>query len=186
MINTTPDYRYLYELTNNVTPLKTDCGSLCESICCRPNNKHKLGVYLFPGEQEFLGSSKKWYKMEFHHPKHYDFPENWTEPVPFISCLKPCPRESRPLACRFFPLTAHLLKDETLLIIHETMELPYKCPLITQKMKLQPEFIETVAAAWQTLLKSPLIRQLVEEDSIKREESCPYIPSILWSSTVYS
>ncbi len=181
MKSTAPDYSHLYTLTANVTPLEDDCGLLCGSICCRPDLKNSLGVYLFPGEEALFDQDQGWFSRECHDPAEYDFPENWTDPVHFIKCCAPCPREARPLACRFFPLAPHLLSDGTLLLIHETARLPYKCPLITRQLPLRGDFTDTVALAWRELLKDPRIRRLVEEDSRERERSLRAIPPVLWS-----
>ncbi|MHB8158175.1 MAG: hypothetical protein ACYDEQ_12395, partial [Desulfocucumaceae bacterium] len=112
-----------------------------------------------------------------------DFPDNWKDPVHFLICTSPCPRDKRPLACRFFPLTPHLLTDGTLALIPETARLPYRCPLIHKKIPLREEFIEMVAAAWRELLKDPRIRRLVIEDSRERETKSKGNPPILWAGS---
>ena len=179
---TKQDYRYLYQLTQNVTPLDQDCGLLCRSICCQPDSKNSLGVYLYPGEESLFQESSSWYCRENQDPQQYGFPTNWTDPVYFIKCQGSCPREARPLACRFFPLTPHLLTDGTLLLIHETIPLPYKCPLLHDKITLRDDFIESVATAWQVLIRDPRIYRLIEEDSEERETSWTGIPTILWNA----
>ncbi len=184
---TTPpvDYKYLYVLTGRATPLDGDCGLLCGSICCRPDRKNSLGVYLFPGEESLFPEKGSWFAREHHDPKEYDFPDNWTGPVHFIKCHSPCPREARPLACRFFPLAPHLLTDGTLLLIHETARLPYKCPLIAGNVPLRGDFIEVTALAWQVLLKDPRILKLVEEDSRERERTLRGVPAVIWAGAVH-
>lgn len=174
------DYKYLYELTNRVTPLEEDCGLLCSSVCCRPNRENSLGIYLFPGEESLFSGDEDWLEREYHNPAEYDFPDNWEDPVHFVKCTAPCPREKRPLACRFFPLSPHLLRDGTLLLTYETIRLPYKCPLVAKKTPLRTDFIEDVALAWRLLLKDPRILKLVEEDSLERESSARGVPTILW------
>lgn len=175
------DYNYLYSLTGRVTPLEEDCGLLCGSVCCRPDRKNNLGVYLFPGEESLFAENEDWFTREYHNPADYDFPDNWESQVHFIKCFAPCPRERRPLACRFFPLAPHLLADGTLLLTHETARLPYKCPLIARNIPLRGDFTETVARAWLMLVKEPRIRKLVEEDSRERERSLRSIPPIIWA-----
>ncbi|MFZ5631824.1 MAG: hypothetical protein ACOY40_03185 [Bacillota bacterium] len=175
------DYNYLSELTGRVTPLDDDCGLLCGKICCRPDPKNSLGVYLFPGEESRFAENEPWHTREYHNPGEYDFPGNWQEPVHFLKCTAPCPRDRRPMACRLFPLAPHLLTDGTLLLIHETARLPYKCPLITRNIPLRRDFIDTVALAWQMLLKDPRIYSLVDEDSREREKSIGSIPPIIWA-----
>lgn len=175
------DFEHLYKLTNRVTPLDTDCGMLCGKICCRPDPGNSLGVYLFPGEEAMFRGEMPWYHLERHNPADYDFPDNWKEPVHFLKCVTPCPRDKRPLACRFFPLAPHLLRDGSLLLIHETARLPYTCPLIAGNIPLGGDFIETVATAWQILLQDPLVHRLVAEDSREREKTNGSIPPIIWA-----
>ena len=68
------------------TPLFQDCGALCGAACCRPDEDGDGGMYLFPGEE-------------------------WAGPIlagdfaPIAVCRGQCHRETRPLACRIFPLT---------------------------------------------------------------------------------
>lgn len=175
------DYKSLYALTDRVTPLAEDCGTLCGSVCCRPNKKKSLGVYLFPGEESMFRENEDWFSRELHNPRDYDFPDNWEDQVHFIICKTTCPREKRPLACRFFPLAPHLLTDGTLILTYETANLPYRCPLITKKITLQMDFTETVAEVWKELLKDPKILKLVDEDSREREKCLKKIPPILWA-----
>lgn len=173
------DYPKLYEITCNVTPLAGDCGLLCNSICCQPDRDNSLGMYLFPGEELMFSGQEDWLQWEKCDPKKENFPPSWTEPVYFVKCTKPCPREKRPLSCRIFPLTPHLLADNTLLLIHETLDLPYRCPLITRNIPLQQEFIKVVASCWQELLKDDAIKDLVRMDSREREK-WGQAPTILW------
>ncbi|MFZ5647030.1 MAG: hypothetical protein ACOY30_05355 [Bacillota bacterium] len=174
-------YRYLYQLTNNVTPLEDDCGLLCGSVCCRPDHKNSLGVYLFPGEESLFPGDEEWFTREYHDPCEHGFPDNWKEPVHFLKCCGPCDREKRPLACRFFPLAPHLLSDGTLLLTYETARLPYRCPLVYKKIPLKEDFIEKVALSWSLLLEDIRIRRLVDEDSRERERNLSAIPAIIWS-----
>lgn len=177
---TPEDYRKLYQLTEKVTPLASDCGQLCSSVCCRPNPKDSLGMYLFPGEEVMFTRKEDWLEWEEHDPQEYLFPISWKDTVYFIKCKRPCPRDMRPLACRFFPLTPHLLRDGTLLMIYETMSLPYNCPLIAHKLPLEPNFIQTVGHCWQVLLQDPRIRDLIAEDSLEREEDGEELPEVLF------
>ncbi len=173
-----PDYKYLYQITENVTPLDKDCGELCGSVCCRPHGKKTLGMYLFPGEEVMFKGNEQWLEYERHDPKLYDFPDNWEYPVFFVKCTPPCPRKDRPLSCRLFPLAPHLLEDGSLLIIHETMKLPYRCPLIVRNTSLREDFIDMVTEVWQELLKNDKIYRLVQEDSRQRERDLHKLPRV--------
>jgi len=169
MDKTAIDYPKLYRMSEKITPLKNDCGRLCDRLCCQPGNNITLGMYLYPGEEIMFTGNEDWLEWELRKPAEDNFPPSWIEPLHFISCTKPCPRANRPLNCRFFPLAPHLLLDNTLLLIHETMPLPYKCPLITQDTPLEEDFIQMVGQCWQILLRDRLIRDLVLLDSRERE-----------------
>jgi len=166
-------------MTNNITPLEDDCGKLCGKICCRPDMNNTLGMYLFPGEEGMFTGKENWLLWEQRDPVEDDFPATWSYPVYFIRCTEPCPRKQRPLSCRFFPLTPHLLKDGKLILIYETLDLPYICPLIRRKTPLRKDFIEVVVRCWQELLIDQRVRDLVEMDSQDREKEGKQ-PCIIW------
>lgn len=170
MTLTKADYQHLYRITSLVTPLDRDCGTLCGRACCKPGQRDELGIYLFPGEECMFTRQENWLLWEEQDPREYEFPASWPHPVYFIRCTGPCPRRVRPLACRFFPLAPHLQQDGSLLLIYETLQLPYSCPLIHQTLPLQRDFITTTGAAWDILLRDHRIRDLVEEDSRDREQ----------------
>ena len=79
--------------------------------------------------------------------------------------------EIRPIQCRTFPPFApYLDEDEFFYMIYENAELPYECPLITEKIPLNENFIKATYTAWKHLLSDPLIYDLVEFDSVNRRE----------------
>ena len=163
------DYQYLYHLTAASTPLQEDCGALCGRACCQPGKNNDLGIYLFPGEEILFNQKESWLIWETQDPIEQLFPTSWPTPVYFVRCTSSCPRDSRPLACRFYPLAPHLQRDGSLHLIYETLDTPYVCPLITKDLPLQNKFIQTVTTAWQVMLQDPRIRDFVEEESRYRE-----------------
>ncbi len=165
------DYHYLYDITHRVTPLAEDCGTLCGRACCQPGRDSDLGIYLFPGEETMFTRRESWLTWEEQNPAEQLFPASWPDPVYFVRCTGTCPRDKRPLACRLFPLVPHLQKDGSMLLIYETMHLPYTCPLITRQIKLQQQFVSTVKKVWKLLLQDPCIRDLIVDDSRYREEN---------------
>lgn len=170
MVIGTVDYQKLYRLTETVTPLNEDCGVLCNKICCRPDQDNTLGMYLYPGEEVMFTKTEDWLAWELRDPFEDDFPPSWRDWVHFIRCRKPCPRLQRPLSCRLFPLAPHILKDNTLLLIYETLSLPYQCPLIKNKIPLREDFVNVVALCWQELIAEQRIHDLVVLDSRAREK----------------
>ncbi len=61
-------------------------------------------------------------------------------------------------------------EDGQLYMIYHSGQLPYECPLITEDIPLNPDFIKATYTAWSHLMKDPLIYDLVELDSQYRIE----------------
>ena len=173
-------YPYLYKITDQVTPLKYDCGLLCNSICCRPDHKDALGIYLYPGEEKMFLGQQDWLDWEKHDRDEQFFPPSWPRTIYFIRCTKSCPRELRPLACRFFPLAPHITPNDELQLIYETLALPYDCTLIKNRVPLQQKFIDTVAHCWDILLTDYRLRDLIEEYSRDRDVQNEKI-EVIWN-----
>lgn len=112
-MNTAYIYLQTYRLFDDATPVKADCGKLCDKACCKGDEG---GMYLFPKEKSVYDLLKpSWVKIE-----KSDFTyecDGKTKNVPIIFCNGECDRYQRPLACRIFPLTPYLNKDGKLEII---------------------------------------------------------------------
>ncbi|MGN0711834.1 MAG: hypothetical protein ACI4LO_08735 [Anaerovoracaceae bacterium] len=173
-------FKAIYRLLDKVSPLESDCGKLCGAACCTCGGDsqdeegldYELGIYLLPGEEKLFNMKEDWLKWSAEYAEDYDFPDSWFGKVYFVRCKTPpvCPREKRPLQCRFFPLAPHLNQDGDLNMILSTSELPYTCPLISEKMELTSQFIKATYTVWKRLIKDPLIYDLVEMDSRQRDE----------------
>ena len=180
-------------MLDRVSPIDGDCGLLCGSACCTCGAKEaleasikcsgesdetcgeeefELGIYLYPGEDLMFKQDEDWLEWSYGRAEDYDFPDSWIGRVYFVRCKTPpvCPREIRPLQCRFYPLAPHLDEDGVLHLILSDLETPYTCPLITENIKLQPRFIKATYTVWKHLIKDPLIYDLVEMDSDYRME----------------
>ena len=100
-INPVNFYKSVYGILENVTPLKFDCGSLCDHICCQKTDAGE-GMYLYPYERLMYGQIPSW----------ADISESdlyvTGQPTPFFSCNGNCERSLRPLACRIFPLVPYI------------------------------------------------------------------------------
>ncbi len=168
-------YRAIYRLLNRVSPLSTDCGQLCAAACCNCGGDgseenspdFEMGIYLLPGEEKLFTRKENWLKWSVENAEDYEFPDSWSGKVYFVRCKTPphCPREMRPLQCRFYPLAPYLTEDGILKLILSPAELPYHCPLITDKIPLQESFIKATFTVWKHLLRDPLIYDLVTMDS---------------------
>lgn len=167
-------YQAIYRLLNRVSPLPYDCGTLCGAICCSCDEEDEsLGIYLLPGEDKVHERNGDWLEWSAEYAEDYDFPDSWTGKVYFVRCKTPpvCPREKRPLQCRTFPLTPHIGDDGILSLILNNSELPYRCPLIEEQIRLSPEFIKATYTCWKHLVRDPLIYDLVCQESADREET---------------
>lgn len=168
-------YKAMYRLLNKVSPLSSDCGKLCSAACCNcggdSNDKEgldfEMGIYLLPGEEKVFSKNETWLKWSAENAEDYEFPYSWRGKVYFVRCKTPphCPREMRPLQCRFYPLAPYLTESGDLRLILSPVELPYRCPLIDNKIPLQSSFIKATYTVWKRLIKDPLIHDLVEMDS---------------------
>lgn len=168
-------YKAIYKLLDKVSPLENDCGQLCSSACCNCGGDSidedsldfNMGIYLLPGEEKLFTRQESWLKWNIEDAEDYEFPESWYGKIYFIRCLTPphCPREMRPLQCRFFPLAPYLTEEDKFYLIYSPVELPYVCPLIKEKITLKPEFVKATHTVWRRLIKDPLIYDLVKMDS---------------------
>ena len=171
----------IYRLLDRVSPLDQDCGQLCGAACCTcgseinfPDSKGEddFGIYLLPGEEKMFSRKEDWLGWEKNHAEDYEFPDSWHGTVYFLHCKTApcCPRENRPLQCRFFPLAPHLDEDDVLHMVYQDSELPYECPLISQEIPLNEDFIRATYTVWKHLIQDPLLYDLVVMDSDFRIE----------------
>ena len=168
-------YRAIYRLLNRVSPLPTDCGQLCSAACCscggdgssEESTDYEMGIYLLPGEEKLFSRKENWLKWSVEDAEDYEYPASWSGKVYFVRCKTPphCPREMRPLQCRFYPLAPYLTEKGEFNLILSPAELPYSCPLIAERMPLQESFVQATFTVWKRLIKDPLIRDLVNMDS---------------------
>lgn len=170
-------YQAIYRLLDQVSPLDCDCGTLCGAACCtcvsdETQGGPALGIYLLPGEEKVFTKKESWLRWVCEQAEDFDFPDSWHGKIYFINCLTPphCPREKRPLQCRFFPLAPHLTPDGILHLILCPDKLPYACPLIEKKLPLNSSFIQATYTVWTHLLRDSRIFDLVQMDSEDREQ----------------
>lgn len=169
-------YRSIYRLLDRVSPIPSDCGKLCGAACCTygddsSEEEVQMGIYLLPGEEKLFSRKEEWLEWSVERAEDYDFPQSWFGKIYFARCLTSpvCPRENRPLQCRFFPLSPHLSEDGVLHLVLCTTPLPYTCPLIAEEIKLTPDFVQATYTVWKHLIRDPLIYDLVRMDSEDRE-----------------
>lgn len=79
---TSKKYERIYKMLENVTPLRADCGVICNKNCCKGDEN--TGMLLFPFEETALKVKE----------------ENGLR---VAVCDGTCLRSERPLSCRLFP-----------------------------------------------------------------------------------
>ena len=103
-------YTYLYKKLNKRTPQLFDCGSLCGNICCKDDEDDKMGMYLFPHEEEMLKD------IDTFSFEDSDF-EYDGKKCKIVYCKPFCERKFRPLSCRIFPLFPYITTSGDLKVI---------------------------------------------------------------------
>ena len=140
-------YEPLYALLQNVTPLKKDCGMLCDGICCKDGDE-PAGMLLFPGEEKLLADA------DFAEIVDSNCEYGETGVAKLMLCKGECDRKLRPLACRIFPLLPYRHKGETLKIIMDPRA-KGMCPLARslEPEQLEPEFVARVRKIAERILQ---------------------------------
>ena len=117
-------------LLDSLTPLRTDCGSICGCRCCASAEGEETGMLLFPGEEAYYADLPG-YRLEA------------TAQGTLLICPGRCNRADRPLSCRLFPLLPVVRQDG----VKVAMDLRAKavCPLARQgRSALREEFVQAV------------------------------------------
>lgn len=112
-------FKAIYRLLDRVSPVPYDCGTLCGCACCVPQDNdadatgsdEDLGIYLLPGEEKLFTGKEDWITWNYDNVDDYDFPDSWSGKIAFLSCNTPpvCDRKMRPMQCRTYPVTPHLM-----------------------------------------------------------------------------
>ncbi|GBF33000.1 hypothetical protein DCCM_2097 [Desulfocucumis palustris] len=152
------DFKKLYGLLEDVTPLKEDCGGLCGARCCTEWDKG-VGVLLLPGEEKMFGE-KDWCRLAELPPEEQPFPG---ENSYLLYCRGTCPREERPLLCRTFPLAPFMDENDGVKLILDEDGL-LVCPLVKlgKMERLDPHFIGNVLQVWRELAGKKFARAYIE------------------------
>ncbi len=142
------------ELLLSLTPLKTDCGALCAHACCAGDET--TGMLLFP-EEDALYKNCTFGKV---------LPADFSlggSPAKLFVCSGRCERDSRPLACRLFPLFLAFLKSGgTKVRIDDRARAV--CPLYDYGMTgLDAEFAAAARQAYDILLEDETCRAYLKD-----------------------
>ena len=137
------------ELLHSLTPLKTDCGRLCGGACCQGDDA--TGMLLFPQEETLYDG------CPFGRVRPAGFSLGGTDVRLFV-CGGACARDSRPLACRLFPLFLSFRADGSAKLRMDRRARAV-CPLTDYGLQaLDPAFVQAVRSAYGALLADEACR----------------------------
>ncbi len=119
-----------YEYLNDVTPLNINCGSFCNSKCCKGNDND--GMLLFPGEKVLFDSNKNFVVY---------FDDTYNEFA--VRCNGQCNRDERPLACRIFPYMIYKNKNSKTTVAPDIRAIGF-CPLLDKKYRINKKFLRAL------------------------------------------
>ncbi len=144
------DYKKMYEKISRVlgglTPLKADCGVLCQCACCKGDSN--TGMRLFPFEESVLPTKEL------------------SSGIRLVVCEGGCNREERPLACKIFPFFP-TINDKGRVYT----ELDYRgariCPMIghCEEIIFDRNFLLAVKKVGKILSKDPVCREFLYEST---------------------
>lgn len=148
-------------LLEKLTPLKTDCGRLCQGACCQGDEK--TGMLLFPGEEAFYEN------CTFARIIPAGFMLGGKDAL-LLVCNGTCDRENRPLACRLFPLFLKF-KEDGVTKLRMDVRAKAVCPLTDYGIKaLDTDFKQAARKAYDILLEdqdcAAYLRELDEAFSL--------------------
>ncbi len=120
----------LYEYLDNVTPLNTDCGKICNKKCCNGTNED--GMILFPYEKDLFINNDE---FTIYYDKKYQ--------MDAIRCNGNCSRNQRPLSCRIFPFMFYTVKDNIINTAPDIRAIDF-CPILNDKLKVNKKFFRSM------------------------------------------
>lgn len=132
-------------LLNNVTPLHTDCGRLCNVACCRADEDGQGGMLLFPGEIALYADCPDFSIVQ---------DDSVMPNARLLICEGVCDRATRPLACRMFPLLP-VMKDNKIAVRLDRRAWAV-CPIMECGVRgMREDFRRAVRAAGEVLYEEP-------------------------------
>jgi len=87
-----------------VTPLRRDCGRVCGTACCAPDEDGQGGMLLLPGEEALYAPLPPGFCLTRN--------DDVLPGMGLLTCSGRCDRALRPLSCRMFPLTPVIRRTE--------------------------------------------------------------------------
>jgi len=156
------NYLKLYEIIGTRTPVKADCGLLCQKACCIGDSE--TGMYLYPGEEQLYAEGVAFGKV-FKSDFCYKFEKRYKQVNIFI-CDRPCDRERRPLACRVFPFVPYVDSEGNAEIILDPRA-DIVCPLALHgdEVDFDEKFLDRLLEAFSAGLEDDEFAAFVKAQS---------------------
>lgn len=145
-----------YALLEDLTPLTTDCGAVCDGRCCH-ESADSQGMLLFPGEETLLADAG--YTIT---PADGGY---------LLTCDGTCDRTRRPLSCRIFPLFPYVTEDGRVRAVYDPRG--YRlCPLVREcaHVPLDRDFVRAVRMAGRILMADPACAAFLRQNSREIDE----------------
>ena len=135
-------YDKIFNILGNLTPLKADCGQLCNGACCKGDLE--TGMRLFPHEESCL-----------------TIRENESGDRLAV-CNGSCDRNKRPLSCRIFPFFP-TIDEKGKIYVEPDYRASRLCPLIEhmEEIRFDPRFFRAVKKVGKTLAKDVECREFL-------------------------
>lgn len=154
--------RQALALLEDVTPLDTDCGQVCDGRCCRPS-ADSIGMLLLPGEENLLIDE--------------GFTITAADGGKLLTCDGICRREKRPFACRVFPLFPYVGEDGRVRAVYDPRSFQL-CPLTQNcaRVPLRRDFVRAVRRAGRILMRDPTCAAFFQAQSREIDELSRLLP----------
>jgi len=135
-------YEQIFKILGDLTPLRADCGLLCEGACCKGDEN--TGMRLFPGEESELTVKEL------------------ASGDRLAVCDGTCDRNKRPLACRIFPFFPTIDEDGEI-FVEEDDRGRLVCPMIghADEILFDPKFLRAVKKVGEILAKDEKCREFL-------------------------
>lgn len=150
---TAKKYERIYKMLENVTPLRADCGVICNKNCCKGDEN--TGMLLFPFEETVLTVKE----------------ENGLR---VAVCDGTCMRSERPLSCRLFPFFPVMNSEGDIEAVIDTRGYGI-CPLTEHQseIKFNRRFLRSVRRVGRILYRDedtfPFMKKMSEEIEFQKE-----------------
>lgn len=140
-----------YTLLEELTPLTTDCGAVCDGRCCHESADSE-GMLLFPGEEILLADT--------------DFTIRPAAGGYLLTCSGTCDRTRRPLACRIFPLFPYVTESGRVRAVYDPRGWRM-CPLVREcaHVPLDRDFVRAVRRVGRILMADPACAAFLRQQS---------------------